>query len=88
MCRGSLLPDPRYDKLRCIIMTVMDDDEVATDLDFTVRILLWDEKHRSVRDGLSDTQVRGTAPGFSERLVPKTEERKEGVGSSHVTDSA
>ena len=56
--RGTLLPDPRYDAARCIIMAVMDDDEVATDLAFSVRMLIFDDKCALQRNGLSGVQVR------------------------------
>lgn len=29
--RGSLLPDPRYDAVRAIVLSVMDDDEEVPD---------------------------------------------------------
>lgn len=53
-CRGSLLPDPRYDPVQCIFMAVMDDDEVAQNLDFTTRILVFDDASPSARDGLAE----------------------------------
>ena len=55
--RGSLLPDPRYDVVHCIFMAVMDDDEVAEDLGFTTRVLIFDEDITSIQDGLADLQV-------------------------------
>lgn len=56
-CRGTLLPDPRYDAMRCIVMAIMDDDEVAADLSFTTRILLWGHDTLSIGDGLANIQV-------------------------------
>ena len=56
--RGSLLPDPRYDTVHCIFMAVMDDDEVAEDLRFTTRVLIFDEEVTSTQDGLADIQAR------------------------------
>lgn len=56
--RGSLLADPRYDMVHCIFMAVMDDDEVADDLSFTTRVLIFDEQDASTQDGLPDIQVR------------------------------
>ena len=40
-------------------MVVMDDDEVAANLDFTTRVLIFDESGTSMRsaDGLSGIQV-------------------------------
>lgn len=55
--RGSLLPDPRYDMVHCIFMAVMDDDEVAEDLRFTTRVLIFEENITSIQDGLADIQV-------------------------------
>ena len=55
--RGSLLPDPRYDAVHCIFMAVMDDDEVAEDLRFTTRVLIFDEKVTSAQDGLTNIQA-------------------------------
>ena len=56
--RGSLLPDPRYDTVHCIFMAVMDDDEVAEDLRFTTRVLIFDEEVTSTQDGLADIQAK------------------------------
>ena len=75
-CRGSLLPDPRYDAVRCIVMALMGDDEVASDLAFTVRILLWGEKATSTRDGLAGTQV-GLSRGFQRLLRRATAQSNE-----------
>ena len=55
--RGSLLPDPRYDCVHCIFLAVMDDDEVAEDLGFTTRVMLFDEAQRSTRDGIANVQA-------------------------------
>ena len=38
-------------------MAIMDDDEVASDLSFTSRILLWGHDTLSTRDGLTNIQV-------------------------------
>ena len=79
-CRGSLLPDPRYDAVRCIVMALMGDDEVASDLAFTVRMLLWDEKTPSTRDGLAGTQVglsRVLSKNFTEWAARATAQSKE-----------
>jgi hypothetical protein len=54
---GNLLPDPRYDAVRCIIMAVMDDDEDVPDSRFTARMMLFDDTPRPPRDGLGDVQV-------------------------------
>lgn len=60
--RGSLLPDPRYDAVRCIVMAVMDDDEDVPDWRYSTRMLLYDEQGRSPRDGLADVQVPPLSP--------------------------
>ena len=31
VCRGSLLPDPRYDAVRAVVLAVADDDEEVPD---------------------------------------------------------
>ncbi|KAK9818869.1 hypothetical protein WJX74_003598 [Apatococcus lobatus] len=41
-CRGTLLPDPRYDATRCIIMSVFDDNEDVPDGRFATRLLQYD----------------------------------------------
>ena len=39
-------------------MAVMDDDEVAEDLRFTTRVLIFDEELSSTQDGLADIQAK------------------------------
>ena len=58
MCRGSLLPDPRYDAVKCIIMAVMDDDEDVPDGRFTARVLLCDGADEPLGFGIPHTQVQ------------------------------
>lgn len=71
--RGSLLPDPRYDAVHCIFLAAMDDDEVAEDLGFTTRMLLFDETVTSTRDGLANIQASHSINASSRRryMVPK-----------------
>jgi hypothetical protein len=46
-------------------MSVMDDDEVAQELDFTTRILIFDTTCPSTRDGLGEIQVPGSKTGVT-----------------------
>ena len=46
-CRGTLLPDPRYDAARCIIMAVFDDDEDVPDGKFATRLISYDAANPS-----------------------------------------
>ena len=57
MSRGSLLPDPRYDAVKCILLAVMDDDEDVPDGRFTARVLLCDDSEGPLRLGIPHTQV-------------------------------
>lgn len=41
-CRGQLLPDPRYDAVRAVVIAVTDDEEDVPDGNFFARIFLFD----------------------------------------------
>ncbi len=56
-CRGTLLPDPRYDALRCIVLAAADDAEDMSDGNYTARVLLFHDKTTSLREGLPNVQV-------------------------------
>ncbi|KAK9800905.1 hypothetical protein WJX73_009136 [Symbiochloris irregularis] len=56
-CRGSLLPDPRYDAVKAVIMAVMDDDEDVPDGRFTARVLMCDDAERPLQLGMPHIQV-------------------------------
>ncbi len=56
-CRGTLLPDPRYDALRCIVLAAADDAEDMSDGNYTARVLLFHEKTTKLREGLPNVQV-------------------------------
>ena len=58
-CRGTLLPDPRYDALRCIVLAAADDAEDMSDGNYTARVLLFHDKTTSLREGLPNVQVNG-----------------------------
>lgn len=63
MCyRGTLLPDPRYDALRCIVLAAADDAEDMSDGNYTARVLLFHEKTTKLREGLPNVQVHMHAP--------------------------
>lgn len=68
MCRGSLLPDPRYDAVKAIIMAVMDDDEDVPDGRFTARVLLCDGGEGPLGLGMPLTQVPDADPSPSPGL--------------------
>ena len=55
--RGTLLPDPRYDALRCIVLAAADDAEDMSDGNYTARVLLSHEKTTVLREGLPNVQV-------------------------------
>ncbi len=61
--RGTLLPDPRYDAVRCIVMAAADDAEDMSGGNYTARVLLFDDKLRQSRDGLPHVQVRAQLCG-------------------------
>ena len=42
-CRGHLLPDPRYDAVRVVVLAIMDDDEEVSDGQYFVRMFVCDE---------------------------------------------
>jgi hypothetical protein len=64
--RGTLLPDPKYDKVRCITVATCDDSEEVPAGNYTARVLMFVDKgaDASARppDGLHEIQVccRGT----------------------------
>ena len=64
--RGTLLPDPKYDKVRCIVVATCDDSEEVPAGNYTVRVLMFDDKSTDAAarapDGLHEMQVcyRGT----------------------------
>lgn len=55
--RGTLLPDPRYDAVRCIVLAAADDAEDMSDGNYTARVMLFDDKSKVLRDGLPNVQV-------------------------------
>ena len=61
MRRGTLLPDPKYDKVRCIAVATCDDSEEVPAGNYTARVLMFVDKaaDASARspDGLHDVQV-------------------------------
>ena len=61
VCRGTLLPDPKYDKVRCIAVATCDDSEEVPAGNYTARVLMFVDKaaDASARspDGLHEMQV-------------------------------
>ncbi|DBA81937.1 hypothetical protein WJX77_000726 [Trebouxia sp. C0004] len=55
--RGSLLPDPRYDAVRAIVLAVMDDVEECQDGLYTARIMLFDDSGKAPKDAMNHVQV-------------------------------
>ncbi|GMH43547.1 hypothetical protein BSKO_11469 [Bryopsis sp. KO-2023] len=52
-CRGSLLPDPRYDSVRCIVMSATNDADETSDGVYPTHVLLFDPENGSPsNDGL------------------------------------
>jgi hypothetical protein len=56
-CRGSLLPDPRYDAVRAIVLAVMDDVEECPDGLYTARIMLFDDSGKAPKDAMNHVQA-------------------------------
>lgn len=57
LCRGSLLPDPRYDAVRAVFLAVMDDVEECPDGLYTARLLLFDETGTAAKDAMDHVQA-------------------------------
>ncbi len=58
-CRGSLLPDPRYDVVRCIALAAANDVEDVAGGRFAARALLFDAPGAPPsRLGMPDVQAR------------------------------
>ena len=57
LCRGSLLPDPRYDAVRAVFLAVMDDVEECPDGLYTARLLLFDDTGTAAKDAMNYVQA-------------------------------
>lgn len=57
LCRGSLLPDPRYDAVRAVFLAVMDDVEECPDGLYTARLLLFDDTGTAAKDAMNHVQA-------------------------------
>ena len=68
--RQNLLPDPKYDAVGAIVMTVFEDDEVVERGQYHSRVLICDNKFSTGlndhSDGLTDVQIKAYA---SEELL-------------------
>ena len=58
--RGSLLPDPRYDAVRAIVLAATEDAQEVQDMRYAVRVFVFDEQGPKSRDALQDLEVRLT----------------------------
>ena len=86
-CRGALLPDPRYDAVRAIVMAVNDDNEDCSDALYMARILLYDVKGTTHGDGLQGVQVScGAVAGCKLSCWPSNGVRLRCLGSSWPPD--
>jgi len=56
-CRGSLLPDSRYDAVRAVVLAVMDDVEECPDGLYTARIMLFDDSGKAPKDAMNHVQA-------------------------------
>ena len=65
--RGTLLPDPRYDAIRCVVLAAADDAEDMASSSCTTRVMLFDDKGRRPMEGLPNVQV-----GMSLLRLPHT----------------
>lgn len=55
--RGTLLPDPRYDAIRCVVLVAAEDAEDMSSNSCTARALLFDPKGGRPMDGLPTVQA-------------------------------
>lgn len=55
--RGTLLPDPRYDAIRCVVLAAADDAEDMSSSSCNARVMLFDDKGRRPMEGLPNVQV-------------------------------
>ena len=62
-CRGSLLPDPRYDAVRAVVLAVMDDVEECPDGLYTARIMLFDDSGKPAKDAMNHVQASCACTG-------------------------
>ncbi len=67
--RGRLLPDPRYDAVRCIAMAVLEDAQDVPDGDFVTRCLLHcKDAAGPPADALHDVQARSHRRSLSHQI--------------------
>ncbi|BDA47990.1 probable DNA polymerase zeta catalytic subunit [Coccomyxa sp. Obi] len=55
--RGTLLPDPRYDAIRCVVLAAADDAEDMSSNSCAARVMLFDDKGQRPMEGLPNVQV-------------------------------
>jgi hypothetical protein len=60
--RGTLLPDPRYDAVRCVVLAAADDAEDMSSGTCATRVLLLDDKGKRPLDGLPNVQASALMP--------------------------
>lgn len=60
--RGTLLPDPRYDAVRCVVLAAADDAEDMSSGTCATRVLLLDDKGKRPLDGLPNVQASAPMP--------------------------
>ncbi len=56
-----MLPDPRYDAVRAIVLAVMDDVEECPDGLYTARIMLFDDSGKAPKDAMNHVQASAAA---------------------------
>ncbi|KAG7673423.1 hypothetical protein KSW81_006633 [Nannochloris sp. 'desiccata'] len=66
-CRGQLLPDPRYDAVRAVVIAVTDDEEDVPDGNFFARIFLFDGETTTTTTTVpaAEGAAEGAAPPHS-----------------------
>ena len=52
-----MLPDPRYDAVRAVVLAVMDDVEECPDGLYTARIMLFDDSGKPPKDAMNHVQA-------------------------------
>lgn len=69
MRRGTLLPDPRYDAVRCVAMATCDDSEEVPDGLYTARVLIFDPEAGATGSNRSLDGLRGLQVGRGFRAL-------------------
>lgn len=74
-CRGQLLPDPRFDAVRAVVIAVTDDEEDVPDGNFFARIFLFDGDTTTTTTTTTTAEeaAKGVAPSPDIGNIPTNE---------------